>query len=211
MSTLSTGSTWGGSRDRVGPWMQAMADTRDEARDELALVTAAQDGDQAAFGRLVRRHQERVFRLAGRFFRRREDVEDVAQETFLTAWEKLGTYRAEAPFEHWLTRVCLNTCYGRLRRQKPEAGTASLDDETVHGPEPVAPAADATARLEVERLLARLAPADRMVLTLLDGEGWSTAEIAERLGWTRTNVKVRAHRARKALRSWIEEGLDDAV
>jgi RNA polymerase sigma-70 factor, ECF subfamily len=211
MSALSTWSTWGGSRDRVDPWMQALADTRDEARDELALVTAARDGDQAAFGRLVRRHQERVFRLAGRFFRRREDVEDVAQETFLSAWEKLATYRAEAPFEHWLTRVCLNTCYGRLRRQKPEAGTASLDDETVHGPEPAAPAADATARLEVERLLARLAPADRMVLTLLDGEGWSTAEIAERLGWTRANVKVRAHRARKALRSWIEEGLDDAV
>lgn len=202
--------TW--SRDKVGPFMAALAqpETDDPAR-ERSWVEAAQDGDQAAFGRLIRRHQDRVFRLANRFFRRPEDVEDVAQETFLTAWEKLGTYRAEAPFEHWLTRVCLNTCYGRLRRLKPEKAVGSLDDDSAHGPEPEAPTADATARLEVDRLLARLAPADRMVLTLLDGEGWTTAEIAERLGWSRTNVKVRAHRARKALRQWIERGLDDAV
>lgn len=214
MSTL----TW--SRDRVGPFMEALAQPEtDDAARERALVEAAQDGDQAAFGRLIRRHQDRVFRLSGRFFRRPEDVEDVAQETFLTAWEKLGTYRAEAPFEHWLTRVCLNTCYGRLRRLKPEKAVRSLDDEDSYGmgagSEPEAPSRDATARLEVERLLARLAPADRMVLTLLDGEGWTTAEIAERLGWSRSNVKVRAHRARKALRLWIEreiEGeIDDAL
>ena len=55
--------------------------------------------------------------------------------------------------------------------------------------------------------VARLKPADRMVLLLLDGEGWSTAEIADRLGWTRTNVKVRAHRARTRLRRIVEEDL----
>lgn len=192
--------------------MEALAHPEaDEAARERAWVAAAQDGDPAAFGRLIRRHQDRVFRLSGRFFRRPEDVEEAAQETFLTAWEKLGTYRAEAPFEHWLTRVCLNTCYGRLRKHKPDRSVGSLDDEGAHTVEPEAPALDATARLEVERLLSRLAPADRMVLTLLDGEGWTTAEIAERLGWSRTNVKVRAHRARKALRRWIERGIDDAM
>ena len=60
------------------------------------------------------------------------------------------------------------------------------------------------ATLELERLLARLRPQDRFVLLLLDGEGWSTAEIAERLGWTRTNVKVRAHRARRRLQALLE-------
>src|SRR5882762_6531812 len=81
-------------------------DTRIDA-EESGLVAASRDGDQVAFAELVRRHQTRVFRLAGRIFRRREDVEDVAQDTFLTAWRRLGTYAARAPFEHWITRVCL--------------------------------------------------------------------------------------------------------
>jgi RNA polymerase sigma-70 factor (ECF subfamily) len=123
----------------------------------------------------------------------------VAQETFLTAWRKLHTYAARAPFEHWLLRVCTRCCYARLRR-RPEPEPIADADRPVEPGEP-------TARLELERLLARLSPADRMVLLLLDGEGWSTAEIAERLGWTRSNVKVRAHRARARLRKLVEEEL----
>lgn len=168
---------------------------------EAELVSRSRRGDQAAFGALVRRHERRVFRLAGRFFRHREDVEEVAQETFLRAWSKLDGYRAEAPFEHWLTRICLNCCYERIRRSPPRA--AELDVELA-----TSPRHDPSAAVEVERLLRRLAPADRFVLLLLDGEGWTAEEIAARLGWTRTNVKVRAHRARKRLRRLLEENLD---
>ena len=181
----------------------ALAVTPSSADERLAeerrWIAASLDGDRDAFGELVRRYQQRVFRLAGRFFRRPEDVEEVAQETFLTAWSKLHTYAGRAPFEHWLTRVCTRCCYARLRR-RPEPEPVADADLRV---EPGAPAA----RLELERLLARLEPADRVVLLLLDGEGWSTAEIAERLGWTRTNVKVRAHRARARLRRLVEEDL----
>lgn len=162
------------------------------------LVEASRRGDPSAFAELVRLHQRRVFRLAGRFFRRREDIEDLAQETFLTAWRKLGTYRARAPFEHWLTRVCLNCCYARLRKQPP-AEYPLLGEREARNPDP-------DARLEVERLLRPLDPRDRFVLLLLDGEGWSVAEIAARLGWTQTNVKVRAHRARRRLRRLLERG-----
>lgn len=169
------------------------------ASDEVELIRSCRQGDDGAFAELVRIHQRRVFRLAGRFFRRPEDVEEAAQETFLMAWKKLHTYSARAPFEHWLTRVCLNTCYGRLRREKPP--TLPLEHE------PRAAEPDPDARLEVERLLARLPAHDRFVLLLLDGEGWSVAEIAERLGWTKVNVKVRAHRARKKLRRVLSEGL----
>ena len=172
---------------------------RDAAPEERRWIAASLDGDRDAFAELVRRHQQRVFRLAGRFFRRPEDVEEVAQETFLTAWRKLHTYAGRAPFEHWLTRVCLRTCYARLRRRPPP--------EPIENPDRPVEAGDPLARLELERLLSRLAPADRMVLLLLDGEGWSTAEIADRLGWTRTNVKVRAHRARARLRRFVEEDL----
>ncbi len=150
----------------------------------------------------MRRHQQRVFRLAGRFFRDPAEVEDVAQDTFLTAWSKLATYRAEAPFEHWLTRVCLNTCYGRFRRRRDEV---ALEHEPAQAP------SDPTAKLEVERLLSALPPPDRFVLLLLYGEGWSVAEIAERLGWSRSNVKVRAFRARRKLRRILERSGPEGV
>jgi RNA polymerase sigma-70 factor (ECF subfamily) len=167
---------------------------------EDRLLAACRQGDSGAFGELVRLHQRHVFRLVGRFFRQRDEIEDVAQETFLLAWRKLPTFRAQAPFEHWLTRICLNCCYARLRRREPRAEPLPLA-ETLG-----TPSADPTARVEVERLLARLSPADRFVLLLLDGEGWSVAEVAERLGWTQVNVKVRAHRARRRLRRVLEEG-----
>jgi RNA polymerase sigma-70 factor (ECF subfamily) len=169
---------------------------------ETRLVRQSLSGDTEAFAALVRAHERRVFRLLGRFFRRPEEVEDAAQETFLRAWSKLSTYRAEAPFEHWLTRIALRTAYDRLRRHGVPTEPLPAEEEA----EVAAPAVDPDARLEVERLLARLAPADRFLLTLLEGEGWSVAEIAEKLGWTAVNVKVRAHRARKRLRKILEEG-----
>lgn len=173
--------------------------TVDRESSEARWIRASLAGDSEAFGALVRRYQERVFALAGRFFRRREEVEEVAQETFLRAWLKLGTYRSEAPFEHWLTRLCLRCAYDRLRREPPSA-VPLPERELEQEPH------DPTVSLEVERLLARLPPSDRFLLTLLEGEGWSVAEIAQRLGWTKVNVKVRAHRARKRLRRVLEEG-----
>ena len=171
-----------------------------DVQRDAVLVAASLRGDDDAFARLVRAHQRRVFRLAGRFFRHPEDVEEAAQETFLTAWRKLASYKARAPFEHWLTRVCLNCCYERLRKRRVrEQPAESFVDRAGHEQAP-------EATLEVERLLATLQPEDRFVLLMLDGEGWSVAEIADRLGWSRVNVKVRAHRARKKLRSLLEEG-----
>lgn len=167
--------------------------------DEAALIAACRRGDEKSFADLVRRHQRRVFRLAGRFFRRPQEVEEVAQETFFAAWKKLDTYRAEAPFEHWLTRICLNCCYARLRERRPVEAPMPDDME--------APRANPDARLEVERLLRHLPSSDRFMLLLLHGEGWSVEEIARRLGWSRVSVKVRAHRARKRLRRLLEEGI----
>ena len=176
----------------------SMNDTRPTQEEEARLIAASLTGDGDAFSDLVRLHQQRVFRLAGRFFRSREDVEDAAQETFLTAWNRLSTYKAKAPFEHWLTRVCLNCCYGKLRSRKPELTGLEIDSASPHS--------DPDAGIDVERLLALLDPRDRFILLMLDGEGWSVEEIAHRLNWTRANVKVRAHRARKKLRRLLERG-----
>lgn len=161
--------------------------------EEAAWIEAARGGDRPAFEALVKRHERRVFQLAGRFFRRSEEIEDVAQETFLTIWRKLDSYRSLAPFEHWLTRLCLNCCYARLRKRRPEQPLEEAFEMSVAGD-------DAGVRIDAERLLAALAPEDRFVLQLLHGEGWSIAEISDNLGWSRAKVKVRAHRARKKLR-----------
>jgi len=165
---------------------------------EAALVAASLHGDDGAFADLVRLHQHRVFKLAGRFFRNRADVEDAAQETFLRAWRKLASYRSRAPFEHWLTRVCLNCCYAKLkaapRPMEPMEGRAEAADG----------AASPLVSLEVEQALGTLDARDRFILLLLDGEGWDVAEIAERVGWPRTNVQVRAFRARRRLRKLLE-------
>jgi RNA polymerase sigma-70 factor, ECF subfamily len=179
------------------PLAMAMAGQMAEQSRENELVAASRRGDEGAFAELVRSHQAHVFRLAGRFFRGREDVEDVAQETFLAAWRRLVTYEARAPFEHWLTRICLRCCYARLsRNRRREVPLPPID--------PPAPAVDPGDRLDVERLLAMLPPQDRFLLLLLDGEGWSVKEIAERFGWSVTNVKVRAFRARRRLRRVVE-------
>jgi RNA polymerase sigma-70 factor, ECF subfamily len=182
----------------VFPWAMAMTGASDRDEVERELLAACRGGDQAAFGSLVRRHQARVFAMAGRFFRRREDVEEVAQETFLTAWRRLATYEARAPFEHWITRVCLRLCYARLASERRR-------EQPLPPAEQVADRRDPGAALDMERLLARLDASDRFVLLLLDGEGWSVKEIAERIDWSVTNVKVRAFRARRRLRRLLEE------
>lgn len=171
----------------------------DRERQEAAWIEATRRGDRAAFEALIKRYEQRVFRLAGRFFRRPEEVEDVAQETFLIAWRKLDTYRANAPFEHWLTRVCLNCCYGRFRKRRPEQ---ALDEAREVADLPAAED-DPETRLDAERLLATLDPKDRFILRMLHGEGWTVAEISHKLGWSPSNVKVRAYRARRRLRKLL--------
>ena len=123
---------------------------------------------------------------------------DVVAETFLTAWRRLSTYSARAPFEHWLTRVCLNCCYAALKKVRPEVPAPATEPVDRRIPDPAA-------GVEVERLLRNLSPEDRFILLLLEGEGWSVADIATKMGWTRVNVKVRAHRARRKLRKLLEK------
>ena len=167
---------------------------------DLELVRASQGGDSEAFATLIDRHRGKVQRLCGRFFRHPADVDDAAQDTFVRAWIKLHTFRPQAPFEHWLTRVCLNECYGRLRKERPTEELRE-DDGSLPAVDPPGIAA-----LEAERLLRDLPASDRFLLLMLYGEGWTVAEIADKTGWSTSNVKIRAFRARKKLRSRLSKG-----
>jgi RNA polymerase sigma-70 factor, ECF subfamily len=179
-------------------------------------VRLARAGDESAFAEIVRRYGPRVFRVAARFFRRREQVEEVAQEVFLKAFTQLEAFEGRGSLEGWLARIAANTCLNMLRsaRRRPEL-TASdltedeaawLDDklagvagERHRSAERAVVAADLT-----DRVFETMSPEDRMVLMLIDGEDASVKDVAELTGWSESNVKVRAFRARRRMREAVE-------
>ena len=183
------------------------SDLADDASD-ASLAARAAAGDAAAFDHLVERWSPRVFRLALRFFRRPEDAEEVSQEVFLRLYRAAGSYRSGAPFENWLLRIATNTCRDRLRRRRVRKEMVVADiagdagawlDQALRGASQEAGRAE-EARVLAADLLDRLAPKDRIVLVLMDIEGFSSEEVAAVTGSTRAAVKVRALRARRALR-----------
>jgi RNA polymerase sigma-70 factor (ECF subfamily) len=183
----------------------------DQLVDDRELASRIRDGDDAAFAALVDRFYPRVVGIAGRFFRRRDVLEDIAQEVFMKVYVGFASYRAEVPLQHWLSRIAVNACYDQLRRQRvrPETAVSQLTDDPQWFLADLADTAAASvpplweqeeAREAAENLLGLLSPADRLVLTLQVLEERSVAEIAALTGWTRANVKIRAFRARKRLR-----------
>jgi len=175
------------------------------------LIAAVLDGDASSFEPLVTRYQPRVFATARRYARRKDEVEDIVQEIFIKAYRKLSTYRAEAPFENWLMRMAVRTCYDFLRKHQRnrEHNVTEISSEENDWLENVGE--DTTereskrdaAKALVNRLLEGLSPDFRLVITLLEIEEKSVKEIAELTGWSVSLVKVRAHRARNQMRKML--------
>jgi RNA polymerase sigma-70 factor (ECF subfamily) len=177
-------------------------------RTEAELIAAVLRGDTASFEPLVKKFSPRVFATARRYARRESEVEDIAQEVWLKAFDKLGTFRGEAPFEHWLMRLTVRTCYDFLRghQRNRESSFSDLSEPEndwlerfVTAPEAVSDHADA-AKLLVQRLLEKLSPQARLIITLLEIEDRPVKEIAGLTGWSVPLVKVRAFRARGEMR-----------
>ena len=174
--------------------------------DDEQLVRSAVGGDGRAFTHLVTRYKNRVFRLAGRFTRSEHQLDDLSQEIFLKVYENLGQFRGDAPFEHWLSRIAVRTCYDALRRQRHDKQNVPLDDLPF---EPRDRRIDdrrsaADARSVVMWGVGQLKAEERLVITLMELEEKSVKEVAGLTGWTEVNVKVRAWRARKALKRILE-------
>jgi RNA polymerase sigma-70 factor (ECF subfamily) len=183
----------------------------------LELARHAQEGDESAFGEIVRRYSPRVFSVASRFFRQRSAVEEAAQEVFLKAFTQLQSFEGRGSMEGWLTRITTNTCLNILRsaKRRPELTVSDLTedeskwlDEQVsnvmseqhHSVEQTLIAADLA-----DRLLDVLPPEDQLALLMMDGEDASVKEVAEATGWSESKVKVRAFRARKKVREAMEK------
>lgn len=196
----------------LGVASTARVEGAEPVRPDEDLVAEVRAGETAAFAELASRHRRRIEHLCRRFFTDPEPVRDLTQECFLRAFAGLSSYRAEMPFAAWIRTIAINVCYDELRRRrrKPEelvadfAGGETEWLELVNHASPEELAGAAEERREAytlaHRLLDSLRPEDRMVLVLKDSEEMGVQAIAETLGWSEAKVKIRAFRARQALR-----------
>ena len=190
-----------------------MPDSATVERTDAELIAAVLGGEAASFEPLLKKYQPRVFATARRYARRESEVEDIVQEVFLKAFQKLASYRGDAPFEHWLMRLAVRTCYDFLRfhQRNREANFTDVSDQDtdwlerfVSGPTDTGENAAAAKEL-VDRVLAKLSPPARLVITLLEIEDRSVKEVAALTGWSVALVKVRAFRARAEMRKCLEK------
>lgn len=183
-------------------------DNQPMERTDAELIAAVRKGRTECFEPLVAKYSPRVFATARRYARRESEVEDIAQEVWLRAFQKLDSYRGEAPFEHWLMRLTVRVCYDFLRghqRNREATFTDLSDDESDwlerFGAQPdQADTHAAAAKQLVDKVLSQLSPPARLVITLLEIEERSVKEIAQLTGWSVPLVKVRAFRARAEMR-----------
>lgn len=181
-------------------------------RPDQEYIDAVLKGDAGAFEPLVKKYQPRIFATVRRYARRDSEVADIVQEIWLKAFSRLSTFRGDAPFEHWLMRLAVRTCYDFLRshQRNREDMMADLSEPETDwlerfGVDPGSARHDEdAARQLVERLLDQLPPKARLVITLLEIEGRSIKEIAALTGWSLPLVKVRAFRARQEMRKLLE-------
>src|SRR5258705_9266356 len=177
--------------------------------DDRELVRLAQTGDKEAFEELVRRHQHRVFAVAGGILRRREDVEDIAQQVFVKAYFSIKRFDQRAAFSTWLYKITVNECWDLLRKRKSRPLVYESDFSEEQSRQYSAIEREATKGLDtsdrmamrerLENMLGQLEKRDRAMLILKEVEGFSVEEIADSMGLNANTVKVRLFRARSRL------------
>ncbi len=180
-------------------------------RSDAELIRAVLQGDMASFEPLVAKYSPRLFATARRYARREDEIEDIVQEIWSKAYHKLPSFRGEAPFEHWLMRMAVRTCYDFLRshqRNRENTFTELTKEEDdwieriMSAPEQVSDKAEAAKQL-VDRLMKMLPPPARLIIQLLEIEDRSVKEISALTGWSVPLVKVRAFRARAEMKKCL--------
>ena len=184
----------------------ASLESRSAERDEDGdLVKAARQGDRAAFETLYTRHRNRVFALVWRLCGGDHGLaEDLLQEAFVRAWQKLDSFRGDSRFATWLHRLTVNVALSdrriRVRRLERETALEGAAERTASGAQDVY----AGTNMDLEQAISRLPERARTVLVLFDVEGYSHAEIAELAGMAVGSSKAQLHRARKLVREELE-------
>jgi RNA polymerase sigma-70 factor (ECF subfamily) len=186
-------------------------------KTDAELIKAVLKGDSASFEPLIQKYQPRIFATARRYARRDSEVEDIVQEVFIKAFQKLSSFRGEAPFEHWLMRLAVRTCYDFLRAHQRNRETAFTElsependwlERFKVDPDGASDHADAAKQL-IEKIMDQLSPPAKLIITLLEIEDRSVKEIAEITGWSVPLVKVRAFRARAEMKKILAKMTKD--
>ena len=182
-----------------------------EPHPDVALVERVRGGDVTAYDTLVHKYERQIFRIAQHITQNREDAEDVMQDAFLKAYEKLDQFQGNSKFYTWLVRIAVNESLMRLRKRRT-GRMVSLDEdvETEEGsvprdladwePDPEQNYSQTELAEILRKTIQGLPPGFRVVFTLRDVDGLSTEETAETLGLSVPAVKSRLLRARLQLR-----------
>ena len=172
------------------------------ADQDRADVERARSGDAVAFERIYRRHVARIHTLCRRMLSSTEEADDVTQDVFIRAWEKLSLYRGDAAFGTWLYRLAVNVILGRRQslgtyRDRFEAGDADVIPFATRRDRP-------DLRVDFDAAIRTLPAGAREVFVLHDIEGYTHEEIATRLSVTAGTSKSQLHRARMSLRQYLQ-------
>jgi RNA polymerase sigma-70 factor (ECF subfamily) len=183
--------------------MQATVMHSEDSRTGMPdLVRRAQDGDVGAFEELYREHVGRIYALCLRISCNPALAEELTQEAFIRAWQRLETFRLGTHFPAWLSKVAVNVALGDRRSRSRRA----LREAPVEDPDqwdPPAPTATPSEGMDLERAIAGLPPGARKVFVLYDIEGFQHREIADKLGLSPGTSKAQLHRARRLLRETL--------
>jgi len=189
--------------NRTNPGDDVLSKERDvrKADAEAADAALAASGDASAFERLYQVHVAQIHSLARRMTSE-EHADELTQDVFVRAWEKLSTYRGEAAFGTWLYRLAVNLILGRRKAMSRARDRLQAGDEMLE----MLPTRPETVELTVdfESAIERLPDGAKKVFVLHDVEGFKHKEIGEMLGVTAGTSKAQLHRARMALRKYVE-------
>jgi RNA polymerase sigma-70 factor (ECF subfamily) len=184
---------------------------------EAEAIRLSQQGDAAAFERIYRLHNRRVYSLCLRMVGNTAEAEDLTQEAFLQLFRKIQTFRGESAFSTWLHRLVVNVVLMRLRRKS--LAETSLEEATEPDEETGGPRRDIGApdplmsgsidRVNLERAVEQLPPGYKMVFVLHDMQGYEHNEIAKIMDCSIGNSKSQLHKARTRLRELLHEAQRD--
>lgn len=170
------------------------------------------NGNPNAFAALVDRHKDMVYTLALKMTVNREEAEEIAQDTFIKAYQSLSKYKGDSKFSTWLYRITYNTSVDRLKKNKKEKTTTYLEDFSEHQVKDLETALEAFDENErnhaVQECLKELPPEEAFLLTLYYFDGQSVHQIAKTIKTSEDNVKIKLFRTRKKLAGILKQKLE---
>lgn len=213
--------------DTTKPDDATARDAQHATLDDNDLAERAATGDHVAFGHIMRRCNQRLFRVARGVLNNDQDAEDAVQDAYINAYKHLKQFRHDANLKTWLTRIVLNEAYGRLRKERSAPTLNSLDAEevslteitniipfpghTASGIDPIKSAANEEIRRLLEVAVAELPEKFRTVFVLREIETCSIEETAALLDIPQDTVKTRLHRAKLQLRETLQDTFNEAI